>query len=152
MTYYYDSGVLNHEMMSENTAKAMELIQYMSKTIDDFMGFFRPDTEAVNFVVNEVITRTISLFEKNFKYEKIDIVIDAKEDLKITGYPNGYGQALLNILMNARDALIEKNIPDGRITVCVFAEGGKAVVTITDNAGGIAEGIIEKVFDPYFTT
>jgi C4-dicarboxylate-specific signal transduction histidine kinase len=70
----------------------------------------------------------------------------------VSGYPNEYAQVLLNILMNARDALVERNVDDARISLHLFAEGGKTVVTITDNAGGIAGEIIDRLFEPYFTT
>ena len=68
------------------------------------------------------------------------------------GYPNEYAQVLLNILLNARDELVGHNVDDALISIHAFAEGGRSVVTITDNAGGIADEIIDSLFDPYFTT
>jgi C4-dicarboxylate-specific signal transduction histidine kinase len=70
----------------------------------------------------------------------------------VNGYPNEYAQILLNILMNARDALVERNVDDPRISRHAFSEEGKTVVTITDNAGGIAEEIMDRIFDPSFTS
>jgi signal transduction histidine kinase len=67
-------------------------------------------------------------------------------------YPNDYSQAILNILINARDVLLERAVCDPRILIHTFGEGDKAAVTITDNAGGIAEDFMLKIFDPYFTT
>ncbi len=58
----------------------------------------------------------------------------------------------LNILNNARDAIIEREIADARITVTIYVENSLAVVTVADNAGGIPDEIIDKIFDPYFTT
>jgi signal transduction histidine kinase len=72
--------------------------------------------------------------------------------MEIKGYPNEYAQVLLNILMNARDALLERETADPRVTVRAWMEDGRSVVTLTDNAGGIGEEIIEKIFDLYFTT
>lgn len=70
----------------------------------------------------------------------------------VSGYPNEYVQVLLNILINARDALVEHDVDDARILLNAFVEGGTTVVTVTDNAGGISKEIIDRVFDPYFTT
>jgi len=72
--------------------------------------------------------------------------------LQVNGYPNEYSQVLLNILMNAKDALLERGICDPLITVASWQENGRAVVTITDNAGGIKDEIMGNIFDAYFTT
>jgi signal transduction histidine kinase len=72
--------------------------------------------------------------------------------LSAVGYPKEYAQVLLNILGNARNALMERKTADPLVTIRAFAESGKAVVTITDNAGGIPETAVDKVFELYFTT
>jgi len=149
---YHRSGELSADFLNENTAKGMELIQHMSRTIDDFRNFFRSDKEAVAFSVNQVIARTLSLIEGSFKEPKIDIVLHPEGDPMVNGYPNEYSQVVMNILMNAHDALIEHNVDDARISIRVFAERGRTVVTITDNANGIADENLGRLFDPYFTT
>ncbi|GAB7025147.1 sensor histidine kinase [Geotalea toluenoxydans] len=149
---FYDSGKLSREFLVENTVKGMELIQHMSRTIDDFRNFFRSDKEKVTFSINQLTARTLSLVEKSFKDQKIGIALILEGDPILTGYPNEYAQVLLNIFMNARDALLDRNVDDALISIHAFAEGGKTVVTITDNAGGVAEEIKGKLFDPYFTT
>jgi C4-dicarboxylate-specific signal transduction histidine kinase len=70
----------------------------------------------------------------------------------MNGYPNEFSQVLLNIMINARDAFATQNVADPTITIEIGGEEGRCVVTITDNAGGIPEEIIDKIFDPYFTT
>jgi signal transduction histidine kinase len=150
--HYHDSGELSREFIKDNTAKAMELIQHMSRTIEDFRTFFRSDKEVVTFGVNEVIARTLALIEKSFEEQKIGIALHPEGDPKANGYPNEYAQVLLNILMNARDALVGHAVDKALISIQAFAEGGRSVVTITDNAGGIAEAIIDRLFEPYFTT
>jgi len=149
---YFNAGEFSREFLKENTAKAMELIQYMSQTIDDFRNFFRSDKVAVPFSAIQVVTRTLSLIEKSFEDQKISVVLIPEGDPIVTSYANEYAQVLLNILMNARDALIDRNAEEARISLRVFAEGGRTVVTITDNAGGIADEVLGKIFDPYFST
>lgn len=149
---FYDSSEFSREFLETNTAKAMELIQHMSQTIDDFRNFFRADKEMVTFGVNQVIEKVISFVEKSFMDQQISIVFEAKGDPEVNGYPNEYSQVMLNILMNARDALVNHDFAGATISILSFAEGDKTVVTIGDNAGGIADEILDKIFDPYFTT
>jgi signal transduction histidine kinase len=94
----------------------------------------------------------MSLIEDGFKNQHISIEVVAKDDPGIYGYRNEFAQALLNILNNARDALIEREIDVPRVTITICSENDSAVVTVADNAGGIPEEILEKIFDPYFTT
>ncbi|RPH72122.1 PAS domain S-box protein, partial [bacterium] len=148
----YEMGDLTKESLEGDTAKAMQIISHMSRTIDDFRNFFRPDKEKVSFSVNEVVAKTVSLVDASFRELQLNIDISPTEELLIDGHPNEYSQVLLNILMNARDAFLERSVPERRVEVRLFREDGKAVVTITDNAGGIAEEILDKIFDPYFTT
>ena len=149
---FYKSGEISEEMLKDYVGNSMELIQHMSQTIEDFRNFFRSDKDKVPFSVNQVIARTLALIEKSFKDQKIGIALHPEGDPMANGYPNEYAQVLLNILMNARDELVGHNVDDALISIHAFAEGGRSVVTITDNAGGIADEIIDRLFDPYFTT
>jgi len=149
---FYDSPEFSREFLEENAAKSMELIQHMSQTINDFRNFFNSDKEIITFDVNLIIGQMITLIEKSFEYQQIGIVHHHEDAPKVTGYPNEFAQVILNILMNARDALVGQNINDALITIRAFTEGKTTVVTIADNAGGIDDEIIDKLFDPYFTT
>jgi C4-dicarboxylate-specific signal transduction histidine kinase len=149
---YYELGSFSKEFLADTVGESMLLINHMSQTIDDFRNFFKPEKEKTNFNVNEVITKTVSLVEDSLKAQMISVDIETEDDDQVDGYPNEYSQVIVNILMNARDAFYERKINGGRITIKSYDEDGKAVVIITDNAGGIAENIIEKIFDPYFST
>jgi PAS domain S-box-containing protein len=152
MRLFYEMDSFSAEYLDTSVTKSMGLINHMSQTIDDFRGFFKPDKEKVEFAVHEVVARTISLIEDGFKYQQIGIDLNASAQPVIFGFPNEYSQVLLNILMNARDALLERRPGAPLVTVTISREGEKAVVIIADNAGGIPEEILEKVFEPYFTT
>jgi PAS domain S-box-containing protein len=148
---YYDSGEFR-EFFRENTEKAMGLIQGMSKTIEEFRSFFRPDRKITPFSVNKLIEHTLYLVEKSFKEQKVSIDLHSEGDPMANGYPNEYSEVLLNILMNARDQLVAHDVADALISIRCLAEEGRSVVTVTDNAGGIADQVMEHIFDPYFTT
>lgn len=148
----HEMGEFSKEHLDASVKKIMQILFHMSQTIDDFRNFFRPDKEKMQFLVNQVLAKTVSLIEGSFKEQRISIEVDAEEGLLINGYPNEYSQVLLNILLNARDAFLEHKVATPRLVVRLFAENGRTVVTVTDNAGGIAKNIIDKIFDPYFTT
>jgi C4-dicarboxylate-specific signal transduction histidine kinase len=149
---FYDTVEFNREFLEENTGKSMELILHMSRTIDDFRNFFKSDKKKLTFNINQVITQTLSIIGQSFQNQNISIAFDPEGSPMANGYPNEYTQVLLNILMNARDALVEHNVDSALISIHAFEEAGTSVVIISDNAGGIAEEIIDKLFDPYFST
>ena len=124
----------------------------MSSTVDDFRNFFSPDKKKVRFTVQDEVRRTLSLLEETFNAERIQVSTETGENEEVEGYPNEFCQVLLNIISNARDALKERKPPEPRIQIRIGREGHQVVILIADNAGGIPEEIIGKVFDPYFTT
>jgi C4-dicarboxylate-specific signal transduction histidine kinase len=148
----YRKGEFNTEYLEANVKRMLETINFMSKTIDDFRNFFRPDKEKTDFRIVEMIDKTISLLEGSLKAQQIRTAVVAASDPVVNGYPNEFSQVLLNIMINARDAFATQNVADPTITIEIGGEEGRCVVTITDNAGGIPEEIIDKIFDPYFTT
>ncbi|UFS72250.1 PAS domain-containing protein [Geomonas sp. RF6] len=152
MGHEYHSKAMTPEQMSLYVDRGMELISYMSCTINDFRDFFREDKRKVPFSVRESVYRAISLVEASLKDNDIAIVVEPGEDLQIEGLRNEYAQALLNVIGNAREALLERRVPQPLIRVRIFGENGRAVVAISDNAGGIPEGLLERIFEPYFTT
>jgi signal transduction histidine kinase len=150
--FFYGQPIFNKEFLDTSVAKSMEIIQYMSKTIDDFRNFFHPDKDKVDFNVSCAIKNTMSLLEGSFQNPHICIDIVEKDNLIINGFQNEFSQVLLNILINARDAITEREVDNARVTITTCCEDGSAIVTVADNAGGIPEDVITKVFDPYFTT
>jgi signal transduction histidine kinase len=102
--------------------------------------------------VAEVLARTVSIVEAAFNQLNLRIEVSAEEDIVIYGCPNEFSQVILNILVNAKDALVERRVTEPLVTVRLFREGDKMVLTIADNAGGIPEQIMDRIFDPYFTT
>ncbi|MRR53375.1 MAG: PAS domain S-box protein [Deltaproteobacteria bacterium] len=147
-----ETGELSREMLTSMERKAMELIQHMSQTINDFRNYFKPDKERVAFPVWDAVSRTVALIEDSFRNQEIAIEIIRKEDPVINGYPNEFSQVLLNILLNSRDAFVTRDISFPKVEIIVTEENNRAVITVTDNAGGIPKEILGKIFDPYFTT
>jgi PAS domain S-box-containing protein len=148
----YEMGAFDQELLDGTVGKSMGLINHMSQTIEDFRNFFKPDKEKAEFAIHEVAAKAVALVEDSFANQQISVVCLVKDQPVAFGFANEYSQVLLNILLNARDALLERKPERAKVTVTISREGGKGVVTIADNAGGIPEEIIGKVFEPYFTT
>ncbi|OGT96868.1 MAG: hypothetical protein A2X80_10735 [Geobacteraceae bacterium GWB2_52_12] len=145
-------GTISAEALDAGVAKAMKVIGAMSQTIDDFRNFFSPDKFKVTFSVKEIVEKMLFLMEGDFKNMQVQVNIIDEEVGTVEGLRNEFSQVILNILANARDAFRDRKIPAPCLTVKIFNEGPVTVIAICDNAGGIPEEIIDKIFEPYFTT
>ena len=152
MQYLHKSGELTDDEMDQDIASVMDILKSMSHTIDDFRKFFLKDRIKVEFPLRETIDRSLSLISAGLDSGNIKINISGESDLRVTGFPNEYAQALMNILYNARDVLIERKIENPEIDISVKKEGQRSVLTVKDNGGGISEDILSQIFDPYFST
>ena len=148
----YQHGNFTDEFLDQTIQHAMKVIQYMSQTIDDFRNFFKPDKDKTVFHLVDAIQKTLSFVEPSMRYHNINIVVEAADDLTVNGYPNEYAQVLLNILSNAKDVFLERGVASPLITIKVFRRKNKTMVTLSDNAGGIPDEIMDRIFEPYFTT
>lgn len=149
---FYNMGNFDKDFLQTSTEDAMKMILHMSQTIDDFRNFFKSDKDKIDFSVNQAVQQTVKLVEDSFKNNHIQIINQASDEIFANGYPNEFSQAILNIMQNARDALVEQKVSEGLVTVKVSVENSRAIVKISDNAGGIPKEIIDKIFDPYFST
>lgn len=147
-----DMGELAREDVESNVSSAMDVILHMSKTIDDFRNFFRDEKEPALFNVNQAVSTALNFISPALKSSGINLELNEQPNVTARGFSNEYIQVILNILNNARDALMELKIADPLIRVRIYSEEGRSVVTIGDNGGGINEDILPKIFDPYFST
>jgi len=145
-------GRLDDAYMKKSTEKAYRLIQGMSNTIDDFRNFFRPDKTKKIFSPKASINDSLELLDGVLKYNGIKAEKKFEENLLTEGYQNEFSQAIVNIINNAKDALVEKKIKNPVIVIELKELNGKIHIQIEDNAGGIPEPLIGRIFEPYFTT
>ncbi len=152
ITLKYKMGKLNDNVIEtfENNSKLQ--IKQMSQTIDDFSEFFKPDKEKKEFFIREIIDKTIKILVPVFKKRDIKVTVNITEKIKMNSYENELGQVILNILSNAKDALIENKVTDKKIIIDVSKLNQNIILSITDNAGGVPKNIAHKIFDPYFST
>ena len=152
INFAYEMDDLNEEFMNKSIEKANLLTNTMSKTIDDFRNFFKPNKQEVEFFLSDAVKNAISLIESTFQHHNITVESKINDDVNIKGFPNEFSQVIVNILNNAKDAIIENKISSGNVLINVEKIENNAVISIMDNAGGIPDNILEKIFNPYFTT
>jgi PAS domain S-box-containing protein len=148
----FEYGELSKELLESNIAMAMEILQHLSQTITVFQNFTVPDKEKSLFRLEQVIANTVQIIDESLKKDGITLKVSSTGDPQVNGYPNEYSQVIMSLILNAKDAFLEQRTAHPRITVCSWSENDRSVLTITDNGGGIKEKIMDKIFDPYFTT
>ena len=125
--------------------------QHLSETINAFRDFFNPNKEKINFKLQDVYRKTLNIVETRFKSMDIEIV-ESLEDISITNLDNELIQVMMNLLNNARDILDTRDGQKKLIFVTTYKNNNTITISIKDNGGGIDDKIINKVFEPYFTT
>ena len=145
-------NILTDEELNQTCDAINDNVQYLSKTIDDFKGFIKGDRTKKIFSLKNQIASFLNLVAGSIKSEDINMILDLQEDIKIDGYENELTQCLINIFYNAKDVLVEKQIEDKLVFLSTSIINDKVIIKIKDNACGIPEDIINKIFEPYFTT
>ncbi|CUU70497.1 sensor histidine kinase [Campylobacter hyointestinalis subsp. hyointestinalis] len=152
MKVTYDFNKFDKKYLNEKIKEANKLTTYMSQTITDFQNFFKPRGEKEIFSVQNACKEAAKIIESSLRYHEISLKFNTIKDTNILGYKNEYSQVILNILSNAKDIIIERKIKFPRINIEIKEGNNYSIVKISDNAGGIAEKILDKIFEPYFTT
>jgi len=151
--FSYQINELNDEFMNQSVKKANLLTDNMSKTIDDFRNFFKPNKVKEVFDLNNSINKSVDLLNISFTHYQIEILKKFdNEKIEVLGYLNEFSQVIVNILNNAKDAFNESTVENPRIIIHTYIKNSFAFVEIIDNATGINDDLIEKIFDPYFST
>ena len=145
--YKYEKDEINESYIEEFISKNLTTIAFMSKTIDDFRNFFRIDKEKKLFDIKSAIQEAINLQSAQLKNHNINLILEGNS-FSFLGYKTEFQHAIINIISNAKDALIKREIESAEIDIKIIENK----ILIHDNAKGIDESIIDRVFEPYFTT
>lgn len=140
------------DRVSESTHLIHEQVQYLSKTIDDFSSYFRPDDTVQEFKIQDLFHELLTIIGKNLEHHAITLIADFEPDERINSNRRELMQVCLNLINNAKDAILENHIPDGWIRFMFRSYEEINQIRISDNAGGVDEKIADKIFDPYFST
>ncbi len=148
----YEDGSLTLDYIQENTDKVMDILQGMSRTIDDFRIFFRPHEAEEKFYLKEAMEKVLRFIEVGFKENKIKLEVDFSHDNLVPGLAGEFSQVIMNILDNAKCVFIERKIKSPKVKVSLIKKEDKNVIVINDNGGGIPPNVMDRIFDPYFST
>jgi signal transduction histidine kinase len=138
--------------IEEIAQKVNNSIQFLSNTIEDFRRYVDRSDMAQTFNLKETINSTVMLIKETLAKSKTEVKIDCADDISYKGYENDFKHVIMNLLNNARDAFEEKGIENGVISIRVYHEKEKLIIAVQDNAGGIPKAILNKIFEPYYTT
>ena len=130
----------------------LKQVGYMNQTVNDFQNFFNPFKEKIIFNIHENIQAVLDLVKYEYVHKNIELQLIGETHIMAYGFPNEFSQVILSLLKNAKDAFVEKPHEEMLITIHITERNGQPTVSVTDNAGGIPEKILEKVFDLYVTT
>jgi len=144
-------GNISNEDIIETIDKSNHVIKFMSETIEDFRNFFATNKEKETFIVAEKISSVLNLMKMSLSTNNIKVNVIIKDNIKIHGLKNEYAQVIINIISNAKDAIVSQKVKNGKIIIKLYMKNDKSVLEIEDNAGGIPLEPKEKVFEPFFT-
>ena len=143
----FEDGLIDKKFLDNFIENNSNIIKFMSTTIDDFRNFFRIDKEKVDFNIKEAIDNVANIQGAVLRNFNISLNITG-DGFKIHSFKNEFSHVILNLINNSKDALLNNNTKDAQITIKITQNR----VTVSDNAGGIDENIVSRIFEPYFTT
>jgi signal transduction histidine kinase len=152
MGMQYKHGQLTEESMARMTDKAARLVERMSSTIDEFRNFFKPTKHQETFNLRRAMLSAADIMEAALRNHNIELTLQCDDDIEIFGIAGELSQVLLNLLSNAKDALLGSGQTQPRILLRATYMPDGVRIDVEDNGGGIPPHLIDKIFEPYFTT
>ncbi len=147
-----EHGVLDDDDFHDSCEVINENSQFLSQTIDEFRKFIKDDNTQRDFYLKKTVENMLELLSHSIHTHKIKIELEIDKDIEILGYPNELVQVLINLYNNAKDAFIAKKQEERYIVISAKEVEHHVELTFQDSGGGIPKDIIEKIYEPYFTT
>ena len=144
--------ILSDEEFFKTCGMINDNAQYLSQTINDFRDFIEGNSKIQEFKLKDTINSFLNLINHSVKDSHIKLDLDLQDDIKTEGYPNELIQCMINIFNNAKDALSSIDQNNRYVFIKTYKKDNIIYIKIKDNAGGIQDDILPKIFDPYFTT
>jgi signal transduction histidine kinase len=148
----YEDNPIDKKYLKEKILESNAQLDFMSKTIDNFSDFYLLNKQKELFLISNAVKKALDIMEPIFENNKIEFKFNVIKDKQINAYENEYSQVILNLLTNAKDVLISRNIENPQITITIDEKNDLSITSIFDNAGGIENKYQNKIFEPYFTT
>ncbi len=150
----YELDMVDEKETLEELDNIVNNTQFLSDTIEDFQNYLKDNRDAIVFSIKDTIDKTISIINANLNSYEINIVKDYNQNIQIEGIQNDLIQVFLNIINNASDILktIKNSDKEKYIVITLDQNDSDIKIMIQDSAGGVPDKIIDKIFEPYFTT
>ncbi|QIZ08797.1 HAMP domain-containing histidine kinase [Priestia megaterium] len=145
-------GENDDQYIDRFTREGLLQIKHMSRNINDFRKFYKPNKEKVPFSVGDSIEDALSIFSSSLINHEIQVEFEYRGRYMAYGYSNEYSQVVLNLFTNTRDAFVQNAINNRKILIKIDETAKEISVEFIDNAGGIEPSLLKKIFEPYFTT
>ena len=143
---------LDNEYVEQKAHAISNYSQHLSKTIDDFRGFFKPNKEKTETTYDEIIGSVLGIMETSLKNKNIHLIKNLNYHETFSTYPSEIKQVILNLITNSEEALLETAVEKPYIKIVTYGKDDQYILEVSDNAGGISEKNIKYIFDPYFST
>lgn len=152
MKLLIELGQYNEDVFFKNFDQIDTYIQHLSQTINDFRNFFKPDNKIETTTIDTIVSKSLNIIAQSLKGNEIDVTISIDKSAEVSTYVHELMQVILNLLKNSQDILLERDIKDRHINITYIKKEHLHELRFGDNAGGIPVEIIDKIFDPYFST
>jgi C4-dicarboxylate-specific signal transduction histidine kinase len=140
------------QIVMKKAREISSISNHLSKTIDDFRDFFKPDNKKEITSFDEIMESVQRITEASLEYRNIQLEMTLQCHDRFMTYANKVKQVVLNLIQNAEDALIDREVAEPHISIRTYKKDRACILEVEDNAGGISEVVMEKIFDPYFST
>ncbi|NWF66879.1 MAG: PAS domain S-box protein, partial [Campylobacterales bacterium] len=150
--FQLELGMYDKNLLIESSEFIEFQCQKMSETINDFMNFFKLSKEKEIFKIDDVVKNIINIAGAQLKNRSISFITEGDMNIEISAYKNELEHILLNLINNSKDAFDDIDIDEKIVKLSVYEHKEFIEISVADNAGGIKEDIIDRIFDPYFTT
>lgn len=152
MKYDAADGVLTKELIDDYTGRIFGLVAHMSDTIDEFRSFFQSGKQMAVFRVADAVDQALGIVAASLASHGIQVEWQRDPTLEAYGYPKELAQVLLNLLGNAKEAIVESAAAPGRIGISACRQDGHIQLTVADNGGGIPPEALPNIFSANYTT
>ncbi|TKI71202.1 HAMP domain-containing histidine kinase [Sulfurimonas crateris] len=143
---------MSDEVFNDSMQNALSQIEFMSNTVDNFRDFYKNDTNKVEFFIEDALQSVLNIIGEPIRHSNIKLSINSSQKTTLLANKNEFSQVLLNLIVNAKDAIKERAVQEGKIDINIREENGTIIIEVCDNALGIEDELKEKIFDPYFST
>ena len=143
---------LKMDELRKSMQEIVDETQEVSKIINDFRNFFKPGKNVERVWVESIVSDTLEVVGKSLANSNIEVVKNFDEHQQITTYSRELMQVFMNLINNAKEALVESGTKDGRIVIEIKNREDEVVIKVSDNAGGMQPELLDRIFEPYFST